>query len=183
MGDIDPVSAAMTAMWVGADAEAGGASGEGGALSVFGVFAAFGAHAAARHTQVMAEARMMVATLLRTAYVEACMGGSYGASRRYCAAPFGCDLHNVRRVIKLQLPLAHVVGCDYNLSFRDRARAKFEVAGCAPDRRFCGCNSVVECHLAKVDVEGSSPFTRFHLKCLGPKQLGPNPCRSAVLHS
>jgi hypothetical protein len=23
-----------------------------------------------------------------------------------------------------------------------------------------GCNSVVECHLAKVDVEGSSPFTR-----------------------
>ena len=24
----------------------------------------------------------------------------------------------------------------------------------------CGCNSVVECDLAKVDVEGSSPFTR-----------------------
>ena len=97
--------------------------------------------------------------------------------------PMGYDFCNVRRVIKLQSPLAHAVGCDYNLSFRVRARAKFEVAGCAPDRRFCGCNSVVECHLAKVDVEGSSPFTRFHLKCLGPKQLGPNPCRSAVLHS
>jgi hypothetical protein len=94
MGDIDPVSAAMTAMWVGADVEAGGASGEGGALSVCDV------QAAPRHAQVMAEARMMVATLLRTACVEACMGGSYGASRRYCAAPFGCDLHNVRRVIK-----------------------------------------------------------------------------------
>jgi hypothetical protein len=25
----------------------------------------------------------------------------------------------------------------------------------------CGCSSVVERHLAKVDVEGSSPFTRF----------------------
>src|SRR5580704_678310 len=25
---------------------------------------------------------------------------------------------------------------------------------------FCGSNSVVECHLAKVDVEGSNPFSR-----------------------
>ena len=29
-----------------------------------------------------------------------------------------------------------------------------------PAAEVCGCNSVVECHLAKVDVEGSSPFTR-----------------------
>ena len=88
------------------------------------------------------------------------MGGSYEARCRCCLMPMGYDFCNVRRVIKLQSPLAHAVGCDYNLSFRVRARAKFEVAGCAPDRRFCGCNSVVECHLAKVDVEGSSPFTR-----------------------
>jgi hypothetical protein len=36
----------------------------------------------------------------------------------------------------------------------------FEVAEGAPDPDVCGCNSVVKCHLAKVDVEGSSPFTR-----------------------
>ena len=61
IGDMGPVSAARTAMWVGVDA------GAGVALGVFWVLVAFGVQAAARHAPVMAEARMMVATLLRTA--------------------------------------------------------------------------------------------------------------------
>ena len=61
MGDMGPVSAARTAMWVDVDA------GAGVALGVVGVMLAFGVQAAARHAPVMAEARMMVATLLRTA--------------------------------------------------------------------------------------------------------------------
>ena len=30
-------------------------------------------------------------------------------------------------------------------------------------RNTCGNNSVVECHLAKVDVEGSNPFSRSRI--------------------
>src|SRR3954452_15577301 len=33
-------------------------------------------------------------------------------------------------------------------------------AGGRLEQQFCGSNSVVECHLAKVDVEGSNPFSR-----------------------
>lgn len=30
----------------------------------------------------------------------------------------------------------------------------------------CGSNSVVECHLAKVDVEGSNPFSRSSVEIM-----------------
>ena len=36
-----------------------------------------------------------------------------------------------------------------------------------------GCSSVVERHVANVNVEGSSPFTRFHSIALGPTHLWP----------
>ena len=73
MGDMGPVSAARTAMWVDVDASA--VDGAGVALGVVWVLVAFGVQAATRHAPVMAEARMMVATLLRTAYIWACMWG------------------------------------------------------------------------------------------------------------
>ena len=38
------------------------------------------------------------------------------------------------------------------------------IVGSTPTKIFlCGCNSVVECDLAKVEVEGSNPFTRSNL--------------------
>ena len=60
-------------MWVDVDASA--VDGAGVALGVVGVMLAFGVQAATRHAPVMAEARMMVTTLLRTAYIWACMWG------------------------------------------------------------------------------------------------------------
>ena len=42
-----------------------------------------------------------------------------------------------------------------------RKRARNEADGAfSADEDFCGSNSVVECNLAKVEVEGSNPFSR-----------------------
>ncbi len=40
------------------------------------------------------------------------------------------------------------------------AGARSYVVASSPWLESCGSNSVVECHLAKVDVEGSNPFSR-----------------------